>query len=465
MRSAAVGGAVIYVDQTIPATTLDGVPGGWANRPVVLAARATDATSGMGGGAFTAIRVDGGAPTTAPGNEVSATVIGDGVHTVAYYARDAAGNANNGGSTNGIANEGPATAAVRIDRGLTVGGVRQFPEPARPGDDRGAGHRPAVRPGPLAGGCGGAARRQRASASSRSRWRRRAGGAPRPLGLRCLPGGRVRVPCDRLRRGGQRTRHHATRKRVGDGAEQPAEAADRAVGRVRRVPRRSGGVAPSAARDGTAGCSPAATSGAARTSASSPTVAAPSTAGGSAPGWGRRWRESSCGSPSASTPVRARRDRTTTARTGHNGVFTARLAPGPSRQVEAVFAGDRTASRSSAGTARLRVRGGVRLKASSGDGADRRAGGDLHRPGRRGRVGDPARRQVDPTPVPGAGNRPLDRVPNDPDRRAWPFPLPLCASATTTAAAFAFQFRAFAPAQSGWPFDPAGSNQVTVTGR
>ncbi len=63
MRSAAVGGGVIYVDQAIPATTLDGVPGGWANRPVVLTARATDATSGMGGGAFTAIRVDGGAPT------------------------------------------------------------------------------------------------------------------------------------------------------------------------------------------------------------------------------------------------------------------------------------------------------------------------------------------------------------------------------------------------------------------
>jgi hypothetical protein len=28
-----------------------------------------------------------------------------------------------------------------------------------------------------------------------------------------------------------------------------------------------------------------------------------------------------------------------------------------------------------------------------------------------------------------------------------------------------FQFRAFAPAQDGWPYEPAGSRPVVVTGR
>ena len=43
-------------------------------------------------------------------------MIGEGVHNIAYYARDAAGNVNDGGASNGLANQPPATAAVRIDR-------------------------------------------------------------------------------------------------------------------------------------------------------------------------------------------------------------------------------------------------------------------------------------------------------------------------------------------------------------
>ena len=121
-----------------------------------------------------------------------------------------------------------------------AGDVRQLPEPARPGDDRGAGRRLPLRAGPLTGTSGGSPRRNdrplRAAAG-------RGGGrqAGRPLGLRCLPGGRVRVPRDRARRRGERGHHHAAGQRVGDGADQPAEAADRAVGRVRR--RRSGAAA------------------------------------------------------------------------------------------------------------------------------------------------------------------------------------------------------------------------------
>lgn len=121
VRSAAVGSAVVRVDQTDPVTRLAGIPTGWSNRPPELIATATDDGSGMtamddGRSPFTAIRVDGGSPVVAGGETVSTTVIGSGVHTVAYYARDAAGNIDDGGSSNGRPNRGPAMAVVRIDR-------------------------------------------------------------------------------------------------------------------------------------------------------------------------------------------------------------------------------------------------------------------------------------------------------------------------------------------------------------
>jgi hypothetical protein len=120
VRSAVAGTAVLRVDKTDPVTHLDGVSGGWVNRPVTLTATATDGASGIarsaGGPApFTAIRIDGATPVRAAGDAVSATVIDSGVHTVAYYARDAAGNVADGGSANGQANHPPATALVRID--------------------------------------------------------------------------------------------------------------------------------------------------------------------------------------------------------------------------------------------------------------------------------------------------------------------------------------------------------------
>jgi hypothetical protein len=121
MRSAGAGSAVVRVDKTDPLTRLSGPPEGWSSRPLTLTATAADAGSGMtptngNPGPFTAIRVDGGSPTIAAGSTVAATVIESGVHTVAYYARDAAGNVDDGGSANGYLNRAPATAVVRIDR-------------------------------------------------------------------------------------------------------------------------------------------------------------------------------------------------------------------------------------------------------------------------------------------------------------------------------------------------------------
>jgi hypothetical protein len=114
VHSATAGQTVIHVDNSDPVTRLDGLPGDWTNRSVSLAARARDDESGMAGG-FTAIRVDAAAPTLG-GDEVEATVIEEGVHEIAYYARDAAGNVNDGATTNGVDNHPPGRATVRIDR-------------------------------------------------------------------------------------------------------------------------------------------------------------------------------------------------------------------------------------------------------------------------------------------------------------------------------------------------------------
>jgi len=103
-----VATATVRVDAGGPAVSLDGVPAGWSNRPLQIAARAADALSGMAAGGplgpFTAIAVDGGAPARAFGDAVSTWVVGSGPHPVEYFARDAAGNV---GDTK--------TAVVRID--------------------------------------------------------------------------------------------------------------------------------------------------------------------------------------------------------------------------------------------------------------------------------------------------------------------------------------------------------------
>jgi hypothetical protein len=107
--------AVFEVDTTVPQVSLSGIPGGWSAGPVRLTAQATDPLSGMAAagptGPFTAIAVDGGAPTVAAGDVATAWVGGSGVHSVAFYARDAAGNAADGS----LQAPPPQTAVVRVD--------------------------------------------------------------------------------------------------------------------------------------------------------------------------------------------------------------------------------------------------------------------------------------------------------------------------------------------------------------
>jgi uncharacterized Zn-binding protein involved in type VI secretion len=118
--SSPVGTTALRVDKRDPPATIAGVPAGWSRAPAMLTAFAGDAESGMAAGGpagpFTAIRLDGGAPTVAYGEKASVTVIASGVHTVDYYARDAAGNVNDGGSSNGLPDHPPARTIVKIDR-------------------------------------------------------------------------------------------------------------------------------------------------------------------------------------------------------------------------------------------------------------------------------------------------------------------------------------------------------------
>ncbi len=113
--------SALHVDETDPVTRLSGQGSGWSNQPLKLTANATDEGSGMdavSGGTtpFTAIRVDGDTPAIAAGDWVATTLIASGIHTVAYYARDAAGNVDDGGISGGRPDHEPATALVKIDR-------------------------------------------------------------------------------------------------------------------------------------------------------------------------------------------------------------------------------------------------------------------------------------------------------------------------------------------------------------
>jgi hypothetical protein len=441
-RSRVPGMALLRVDETDPVTRLEGVPRGWSDGPVSLTARASDTASGMGPGsglvAFTAIRVDDAVPTVAWGDSVGATVIGEGIHTIAYYARDAAGNANDGAIVNREENRPPSLAQVQIDGTPPRIEFTNAQDPQAPELIRVRVHDPLSGPSTTRGSIGV----------------RRAGSgdAFEPLPTEPIP----------------------------TGLEASWESDDYGAGEYEFR-----GTGYDAA--GNAATTTARANGTTMT-LSNPIKAATVLAAGFdvADNVGRfDWRSSDrlvpfgrgarfsgrlitgLRTPLEGVGVRVierfgSRERVSPARTGAGGYFSIALPPGESRKVQAIFEGTPTLTRAASRPLRLAVRGRVTLRASSSAAV---VGG---RPlVFRGRVA------AEPGSIPAEGKSVelQFRLPGLPwsqfrtvrtDRRgrfryAYRF-------SDDDSRGVRFRFRAHLPAQDDWPYEPGSSKPVAVRG-
>jgi hypothetical protein len=153
--------------------------------------------------------------------------------------------------------------------------------------------------------------------------------------------------------------------------------------------------------------------------------------------------------------------RVSTATTGVDGRYSMWLAPGPSRDVTATFAGNPGLARSTSVPLHLAVRSAVHLSASSTTAEV--GGAPLVF---RGRVGP-----LDAIPAAGravqlqfrlAGTQWSEFRTVQTDRRgrfryAYRF-------SDDDSRGTRFRFRAFVPAQENWPYEPSGSRPVLVRG-
>jgi hypothetical protein len=456
-----VASVVFRSDATLPRLTLQGLPAAWSSGPVRVAALAGDDLSGMAAagptGPFTAIAVDGGAPALAGGDSVSTWVSGSGLHRIAYFARDAAGNVGDGA----LGEPAPATATVRIDEGpprVLFAPAQDPAEPERieatvadplsgPSFDRGsirlrrAGtHNPyeelptrvagdrlvahwesdAYPPGKyefLATGYDLAG--NSATGSDRARGARMVLVNPlkTPTQLEAGFGGRLLVwhRCSRGRHG--RRCHRQTVSRF-DGRP-PARTVPFGHGQ------QFGGRLTNISGAPLGGLEVAVTE----------TFAA------------------------GSQPSR----RTTLVRTDADGVFALRLPPGPSRDVSAAFAGTRTLTRAAGRSVHLGVLAAVHLQASAGSakvgGAPVVFSGSVDQAGTAPSAeGLPVELQFR---YPGAGWSEFRTIQTDVHghfRYAYSF-------SDDDSRGVRFQFRAHVKGREGWPYEPAFSRPLAVTGR
>jgi hypothetical protein len=456
MRSAETRSAIVRVDATKPEVTPQGIPPGWSDGPVRVSALARDSMSGMavGGpsGAFTAIAIDGGVPRVAEGESVTASVSGEGTHAVAFYARDAAGNSGESSAT---------VAAVRIDASPPRVAFANRQDPSEPERVEAVVSDPLSGPDPARGSI-----------------------AVRPAGSRqpfeTLPttatAARLVARWDsdafapgsyEFRAGGYDTagnltvtdrRANGTRMVLANPLKAPTEI-EAGFGSRRAVSRRCGhGEGHGHCRHG------------ASESFESHAGARAVPYGQAIPFAGRLSLAS--GARIGGLPVQivetfgAGSDlsrRTSVVQTAPDGTFVARLAPGPSREVEAVFAGSRVLGRCNGQVERLEVLGGIRLHASAT--MARVGGAPVVFSGRVGDLG---------APIP-VGGRPVElqfrlaggawsefRTVRTDVRGRFRYPY---AFSDDDSRGARFQFRAFVPGEEDWPYEPVGSRPVFVTGR
>jgi hypothetical protein len=155
-------------------------------------------------------------------------------------------------------------------------------------------------------------------------------------------------------------------------------------------------------------------------------------------------------------------ERVSTVRTGAGGSFGVRLAPGPSREVVATIAPTATTRGASSHPASLTVHSRISLRASA---VVARVGGPAlvfrGKVASRGAAmpaeGKVVQLQFRLPGLPWSEFRSLRTSPNGRFRYAYRF-------SDDDSRGVRFQFRAYAPAQAGWPFEPAGSLPVSVLG-
>ncbi len=455
MRSAQVANTVVRVDASRPEVGLSGVPRGWASGPVRVTARATDFLSGMAAGGpsgpYTALAVDGAVPRVEPGETTAAIVSGEGSHRLAFYARDAAGNVDAGS---------PSLATVRIDETPPLVSFANSQDPREPerieatvkdplsGSDPGrgsiairpAGSRQPFAPLPTLVSAGRLIARWNSDAFPAGTYEFRATGYDTAGNA---------ADSDRRANGARLVLANPLKKQTeivaGFGGRRLIWRHCSHQGRQRRC--RHEEIEPFASRPSLRAVPYGrGTSYAGRLA---------STSGASLSGLPLEIIETfEVGSEPS--------QRTTIVNTASDGTFATRLLPGPSRRIEARFAGNRTLTRAAAGEVRLDVLGGIRMHASS---ASARIGGDpVVFSGSLGDLGAPipaAGKQVElQFRFPGSEWSEFRTVQTDPHGRfryAYSF-------SDDDSRDVHFQFRAYAPAEDGWPYEPAFSRPVFVTG-
>lgn len=431
--------AELRVDASPPLVSLQGVPAGWRNGPVLLSALARDGLSGMAAtgplGPFTAIAVDGAPPSRSFGDAATAWVSGSGIHEVAYFARDAAGNiVGDGGGA-----PGPATATVRIDEDPPAVTFSAAQDPAEPErieafvDDALSGPSPergwiALRPAGIHGPFEQLPTQLKGDRLI-AHWNSDAypPGKYEFLVTGFDVAGNAGVGASRTR-GGRMVLVNPLK--VSTVLEAGFLGKEARVGSKRRA-RYGRGV-----RFG----------GSLRRMVGPPAsgleiaVTETFTAG--------------------SKPLR----RTSFTRTAADGGFQVVLAPGPSREVVATFAGSPTLRRASSASAQLEVPASVRLRASTT--SARIGGAPVVFRGRVAHAGTAARAAAG-LPVElqfrfrGSGWREFRTVETDARGRfryAYRF-------SDDDSRGVRFQFRTYVKGREGWPYEPAASRPVVVTGR
>jgi hypothetical protein len=440
MKSPVSGHAFLRVDTTDPVTSLSGAPKGWTNRAAWLVASAADSGSGMapvgdGPPPFTAIRIDGEPATVERAGPVAAVVINEGVHQVAYYARDAAGNVDDGGGRNGRDNPVPQRAVVRIDR---TPPDLAFANSQNPGDPE------LLRIGIVDSLAG--------PDSSRGQ-----------IGVRRVGSGDRFEPLPLARSSAVelRARWDSDSYPAGD-YEFRAVGYDAAGNSAETTRHRNG--------------SPMVLSNPLKATTALSVRFHGNGVQRTVP-YGRRVLLSGRLTSGRRTPLRGKpvrvverflagaqaATRTSTAITGADGSFSIRTAPGPSRTIAVAFDGSSTLGRSAGPVLQLGVRSRLQLRASA---AVATIGGPpLVFRGRLAAsreaippTGRPVQLQFRLPGLPWAEFRTVQTDSRGRFRYAYRF-------SDDDSRGARFQFRAYAPAQEGWPYEPGGSQPVLVRGR